>query len=68
MEYDSLITNWLLSLIAALLAVQVLTITIEGQDLLSVLAPFATVLAAFTFLAFVLVTGSFFVYAMSFRD
>lgn len=69
MEYDNLVTNWLLSLIAALLAIEVLSVTSEeGRALLDLLAPVANVLAALTFLAFVLVTGSFFVYAMSFRD
>ena len=69
MEYDTLITNWLLSLIAALLAVEVLSVTSEeGRMLLDLLSPIANVLAGFTFLAFVIVTGSFFVYAMSFRD
>lgn len=69
MEYDTVVTNWLLSLIAALLAIEVLNVTSdEGRALLDLLAPVANVLAALTFLAFVLVTGSFFVYAMSFRD
>ncbi|AEN04535.1 hypothetical protein [Halolamina sp.] len=69
MEYDTLITNWLLSLIAALLAVEVLNVTSEGgRLLLDLLSPIANVLAGLTFLAFVIVTGSFFVYAMSFRD
>jgi len=69
MDYDHVVTNWLLSLIAALLAIEVLNVTSdEGRALLDLLAPVANVLAALTFLAFVLVTGSFFVYAMSFRD
>lgn len=68
MEYDGLVTNWLLALIAALLAVNVLGVTFRGEAFLGLLSPIANVLAVITFLAFVIVTGAFFVYTMSFRD
>ena len=63
---DDILTNWLLGLIAALLAVLVLDST--GESFLAPLSPVANVLALVTFLAFVLVTGAFFVYTGSFRD
>jgi hypothetical protein len=63
---DNVLTNWLLGLIAALLAVLVLAST--GQSFLVALAPIANVLALVTFLAFVILTGAFFVYTASFRD
>jgi len=63
---DDILTNWLLGLIAALLAVLVLDST--GEWFLSPLAPVANVLALVTFLAFVLLTGAFFVYTASFRN
>ena len=63
---DNVLTNWLLGLIAALLAVLVLAST--GQSFLVALAPIANVLALVTFLAFVLLTGAFLVYTASFRD
>lgn len=63
---DELLTNWLLGLIAALLAVLVLDAT--GQPFLDPLDPVANVLALVTFLSFVLLTGAFLVYTASFRD
>ncbi len=63
---DDLLTNWLLGLIAALLAVLVLDAT--GQEFLNPLDPVANVLALVTFLSFVLLTGAFLVYTASFRD
>ena len=63
---DDLLTNWLLGLIAALLAVLVLDTT--GQEFLSPLDPVANVLALVTFLSFVLLTGAVLVYTASFRD
>ena len=63
---DNVLTNWLLGLIAALLAVLVLAST--GQSFLAALAPVANVLALVTFLAFVLLTGAFLVYTASFRN
>ncbi len=63
---DDLLTNWLLGLIAALLAVLVLDTT--GQEFLNPLDPVANVLALVTFLSFVLLTGAFLVYTASFRD
>ncbi len=63
---DDLLTNWLLGLIAALLAVLVLDTT--GQEFLSPLDPVANVLALVTFLSFVLLTGAFLVYTASFRE
>lgn len=63
---DTLLTNWLLALIAALLAVLVLDAT--GPTFAAVLGPIATVLALVTFLAFVIATGAFLVYTASFRD
>ena len=66
MDMDSVLTNWLLGLIAALLAVIVLDTT--GQAFLSPLYPIANVLALVTFLSFVLLTGAFLVYTASFRN
>mgnify|MGYP006294294163 FL=1 len=63
---DDILTNWLLGLIAALLAVLVLDST--GESFLAPLAPVANVLALVTFLAFVLLTGAFLVYTASFRN
>jgi len=63
---DRILTNWLLGLIAALLAVLVLDAT--GRSFLAPLTPLANVLALVTFLAFVLLTGAFLVYTASFRD
>lgn len=63
---DDLLTNWLLGLIAALLAVLVLDTT--GQEFLNPLDPVANVLALVTFLSFVLLTGAFLVYTASFRN
>ncbi|MES3160124.1 MAG: hypothetical protein PPP55_00965 [Halorubrum sp.] len=63
---DDLLTNWLLGLIAALLAVLVLNTT--GQEFLNPLDPVANVLALVTFLSFVLLTGAFLVYTASFRN
>ena len=63
---DDLLTNWLLGLIAAFLAVLVLDTT--GQEFLNPLDPVANVLALVTFLSFVLLTGAFLVYTASFRD
>lgn len=68
MDYDGLLTNWLLALIAALLAVDVLGVTFRGDAFLGLLSPIANVLAVVTFLAFVIVTGTFLVYTASFRD
>lgn len=66
MDMKSLATNWLLALIAALLAVLVLDAT--GQSFVEALAPVANVLALVTFLAFVLATGAFLVYTASFKS
>lgn len=66
MDMKSLATNWLLALIAALLAVLVLDTT--GQSFVEALAPVANVLALVTFLAFVLATGAFLVYTASFKS
>ncbi|SNR38520.1 hypothetical protein [Halorubrum vacuolatum] len=63
---DDLLTNWLLGLIAALLAVLVLDTT--GQEFLNPLDPVANVLALVTFLSFVLLTGAFLVYTASFKS
>ncbi|GAB3416174.1 hypothetical protein GCM10027435_13110 [Haloparvum alkalitolerans] len=63
---DSIITNWLLALVSALLAVLVLDTT--GEQFLVPLEPVATVLALVTFLSFVLVTGAFMVYTASFKN
>ncbi len=63
---DDLLTNWLLGLIAALLAVLVLDAT--GGEFLEPLDPVANVLALVTFLSFVLLTGAFLVYTASFRN
>ena len=63
---DRILTDWLLGLIAALLAVPVLDAT--ARSFLAPLPPVANVLALVTFLAFVLLTGAFLVYTASFRD
>ena len=63
---DDLLTNWLLGLIAALLAVLVLDAT--GQEFLAPLDPIANVFALVTFLSFVILTGAFLVYTASFRN
>ncbi|QWC18937.1 hypothetical protein [Halorubrum sp. 2020YC2] len=63
---DDILTNWLLGLIAALLAVLVLDST--GESFLAPLSPVANVLALVTFLAFILLTDAFLVYTASFRD
>ncbi|EJN60112.1 hypothetical protein SAMN04487950_2502 [Halogranum rubrum] len=63
---DNVLTNWLLALVAALLAILVLDTT--GAEFLSPLEPIATVLSLVTFLTFVIATGAFFVYTASFRD
>lgn len=60
------LTNWLLGLVAALLAVLVLDAT--GQEFLHLLNPIANVLALVTFLAFIILTGAFLVYTASFRN
>lgn len=66
MAIDDLATNWLLALVAALLAVLVLDAT--GQSFVEPLAPVANVLALVTFLAFVIATGAFLVYTASFKN
>lgn len=63
---ETILTNWLLALIAALLAVLVLSTT--GPEFIAPLEPVATVLSLVTFLAFVIATGAFLVYTASFRD
>ncbi|GAB7090482.1 hypothetical protein JCM18237_07530 [Halorubrum luteum] len=63
---ERVLTNWLLGLIAALLAVLVLDTT--GQQFLDPLDPIANVLALVTFLSFVILTGAFLVYTASFRN
>lgn len=63
---DSILSDWLLGLIAALLAVLVLDTT--GQEFLNPLDPVANVLALVTFLSFVILTGAFLVYTASFRN
>jgi hypothetical protein len=63
---DNILTNWLLALVAALLAVLVLDTT--GPEFVAPLEPIATVLSLVTFLTFVIATGAFFVYTASFRD
>lgn len=63
------LTNWLLGLIAALLAVLVLDAT--GREFLDAVVPIeavANLLALVTFLSFVLLTGAFLVYTASFRE
>lgn len=63
------LTNWLLGLIAALLAVLVLDAT--GREFLDAVVPIeavANLLALVTFLAFVLLTGAFMMYTASFRE
>ena len=63
------LTNWLLGLIAALLAVLVLDAT--GREFLDAVVPIeavANLLALVTFLAFVLLTGAFLLYTASFRE
>ena len=68
MNYDDLLRDWLLGLIAALLAAIALSSTAGGDAYLDVLGPIVIVLSLVTFLAFVLLTGAFLVYAASFRD
>ncbi|MFW5939028.1 MAG: hypothetical protein ACOCSD_00110 [Halolamina sp.] len=68
MEYENLLRDWLLGLIAALLAPIALASTPAGQAYLDLLGPLVIVLALVTFLAFVLLTGAFLVYTASFRD
>jgi len=68
MNYDDLLRDWLLGLIAALLAAIALSATAGGDAYLDVLGPIVIVLSLVTFLAFVLLTGAFLVYAASFRD
>jgi hypothetical protein len=72
MEFENILRDWLLGLIAALLAMLVLVTLADTDyatlDFAQVLAPIANVLAVVTFLAFVLITGAFLVYAASFRD
>ncbi|GAB7013693.1 hypothetical protein [Halolamina salina] len=68
MEYENVLRDWLLGLIAALLAAIALSTTPAGESYLGVLAPVVVVLAVVTFLAFVLITGAFLVYTASFRD
>ena len=68
MEYENLLRDWLLGLVAALLAPIALATTPAGGEYLGVLEPLVIVLALVTFLAFVLLTGAFFVYTASFRD
>jgi len=67
-NYDSVLRDWLLGLIAALLAAIALSTTPAGEEYLGVLEPLVVVLALVTFLAFVLITGAFLVYTASFRD
>lgn len=68
MEYENLLRDWLLGLIAALLAAIALSATAGGDAYLDLLGPIVIVLAVVTFLAFVLITGAFLVYTASFRD
>ena len=72
MEYENLLRDWLLGLIAALQAVLVLVTLADTEyatlNFAEALGPIANVLAVVTFLAFVLITGTFLVYAASFRD
>lgn len=67
---DEILTNWLLGLIAALLAVLVLDTT--GPIFLDratiPIEAVANVLALVTFLGFVILTGAFLVYTASFRN
>lgn len=67
MDYENVLRDWLLGLIAALLAVLVLAET-GNQFLDPVLVPFANILALVTFLAFIMVTGAFLVYTASFKN
>ena len=69
MNYENVLRDWLLGLIAALLAALVLTNTETGVEFLDpILYPFVNLLALVTFLAFVIVTGAFLVYTASFKD
>ncbi|WP_053947447.1 hypothetical protein [Halolamina sediminis] len=68
MEYENVLRDWLLGLIAALLAAIALSTTPAGESYLGILEPLVVVLALVTFLAFVLITGAFLVYTASFRD
>lgn len=67
MDYENILRDWLLGLIAALLAALVLTET-GPQFLDPLLVPFVNLLALVTFLAFLLVTGAFLFYTASFKD
>ena len=68
MEYENILRDWLLGLIAALLAAIALSATRGGDVYPDLLGPIVIVLAVVTFLAFVLITGAFLVYTASFRD
>lgn len=69
MEYDNILRDWLLGLIAALLAALVLTSTETGVEFLDpLLLPFVNLLALVTFLAFIMVTGAFLFYTASFKE
>ena len=68
MEQEHLLRDWLLGLIAALLAAIALSATAGGDAYLDVLGPVVIVLSLVTFLAFVLLTGAFLVYTASFRN
>lgn len=67
MDYENILRDWLLGLIAALLASLVLAET-GTQFLDPLLAPFVNLLALVTFLAFLLVTGAFLFYTASFKE
>ncbi|MFB6220506.1 MAG: hypothetical protein ABEH90_03620 [Halolamina sp.] len=67
MDYENILRDWLLGLIAALLAALVLAET-GTQFLDPILTPFVNLLALITFLAFLLVTGAFLFYTASFKD
>lgn len=69
MNYENILRDWLLGLIAALLAALVLISTDSGVEFLDpVLFPFVNLLALVTFLAFLIVTGAFLFYTASFKD
>ena len=69
MDYENILRDWLLGLIAALLAALVLTSTESGVDFLDpILAPFVNLLALVTFLAFLIVSGAFLFYTASFKN
>lgn len=67
MDYENVLRDWLLGLIAALLAPIALATTPAGEEFLGVLEPLVIVLALVTFLAFVIVTGTFLFYATGIR-